>query len=186
MFYECLVGHPPFTGDTAEVLLARHLSEPVPLEPVPGPLRPLVAAGMAKDPGGRPADAAAFVAEIRAAASPAYGQDWEDRGRSHLEEAALLLAALWPSGAAPAAQGHAVEQVHLSESPWEPQDPEHARHLEHLRHLSTPSISNMSTSNTSSMSSTSSMPMPDSPASSRQASQAPALRQLHKAPSPPM
>ena len=49
-FYECLVGHPPFTGDTTEALLHQHLSEPVPLEPVPGPLRPLVTAGMAKDP----------------------------------------------------------------------------------------------------------------------------------------
>jgi len=113
-FYECLTGHPPFRGDTAEALLYQHLSVPVPLEPVPGPLRPLVTAGMAKDPQDRPADAAAFVTELRAAAWPAYGQDWEDRGRSHLGEAALLLAALWPSGAAPAAQGQAVEQVHLS------------------------------------------------------------------------
>jgi serine/threonine protein kinase len=133
-FYECLTGHPPFTGDTAEVLLYQHLSEPVPLDPVPGPLRPLVTAGMAKDPGDRPADAAAFVAELRAAAWPAYGQDWEDRGRSHLGEAALLLAALWPSGAAPAAQGHAVEQVHLSRGSQKPQEPQHPRNLEHLKH----------------------------------------------------
>src|ERR1700677_2261469 len=48
-FYECLTGHPPFTGDT-EALLRQHRSEPVPLEPVPEPLRPLVADGMAKDP----------------------------------------------------------------------------------------------------------------------------------------
>jgi hypothetical protein len=37
------------------------------LEPVPVPLRGLVTAGMAKDPAARPADAAAFVAELRAA-----------------------------------------------------------------------------------------------------------------------
>ena len=134
-FYECLAGHPPFTGDTAEALLAQHLSEPVPLEPVPGPLRPLVAAGMAKDPRDRPADAAAFVTEIRAVAVSGYGPDWEDRGRSHLGEATLLLAALWPSGAAPAVQGHAVEQVHLSQSPQEARNPGHLRHLDHLRHV---------------------------------------------------
>src|SRR5579871_6680442 len=103
-FYECLTGRPPFTGDTAERLLYQHMSEPVPLEPVPGPLRPLVAAGLAKDPRDRPADAAAFVAELRKTASWTYGPDWEDRGRSRLGEAALLLAALWPSGAAPAVQ----------------------------------------------------------------------------------
>src|ERR1700677_2302227 len=53
-FYECLTGHPPFRGDTAEALLYQHLSVPVPLEPVPAPLRPLVTAGMAKDPQDRP------------------------------------------------------------------------------------------------------------------------------------
>src|SRR6202167_5566233 len=42
-FYECLVGRPPFTGPTAEALMRLHRFEPVPLDPVPGPLRPLVA-----------------------------------------------------------------------------------------------------------------------------------------------
>ena len=112
-FYECLAGRPPFSGTTAEALMYQHLSEPVPLEPVPGPLRPLVEAGMAKDPGRRPADAAALVTGLRAMAAGAYGPDWERRGRSHLGEAALLLAALWPSAASPAVQGTAVHKVSL-------------------------------------------------------------------------
>src|SRR5580658_9510223 len=45
-FYECLAGRPPFTGDTTEALLSQHLSQPVPMAPVPGPLQPLVARGM--------------------------------------------------------------------------------------------------------------------------------------------
>lgn len=114
-FYECLVGRPPFIGDTAERLLYQHMAEPVPLEPVPEPLRPLVRAGMAKDPRDRPADASRFVTELATVAAGAYGADWERRGRSHLGEAALLLAALWPSGAAPALQGSAVERIDLSE-----------------------------------------------------------------------
>jgi eukaryotic-like serine/threonine-protein kinase len=112
-FYECLTGRPPFRGDTAEHLLYQHLSAPVPLEPVPEQLRPLVAAGMAKDPERRPADAAALVGELRTVAAGAYGPDWEGRGRSRLGEAALLLAALWPSGGPPAAQGSTVRRVRL-------------------------------------------------------------------------
>jgi len=81
-FYECLTGHPPFTGETAERLLYQHLAEPVPLDPVPEPLRPLVVAGMAKEPGNRPADATAFVTGLNAIAARAYGPDWADRGRS--------------------------------------------------------------------------------------------------------
>jgi eukaryotic-like serine/threonine-protein kinase len=111
-FYECLTGRPPFIGD-AEELLRLHRSEPVPLDPVPEPLRPLVAAGMAKDPMHRPTDATTFVAELKTAAAGAYGRNWHDRGRSHLGEAALLLAALWPSGAPPAVQGTTVHRVPL-------------------------------------------------------------------------
>ena len=111
-FYECLTGRPPFHGE-ADDLVRQHRSAPVPLEPVPEPLRPLVSAGMAKDPRGRPTDATTFVTELSAVASGAYGRDWPERGRSHLGEAALLLAALWPSGPPPAVQGTAVHQVPL-------------------------------------------------------------------------
>ena len=111
-FYECLTGRPPFSGESAD-LLRQHRAGPVPLDPVPGPLRPLVATGMAKDPGRRPADALTFVTELETAADAAYGKGWQDRGRSHLGEAALLLAALWPSGAPPAAQGATVHRISL-------------------------------------------------------------------------
>jgi Protein kinase domain len=112
-FYECLTGRPPFTGDTAEVLLRQHRAAPVPLEPVPEPLRPLMAAGLAKDPGRRPADGTALVAELRAVAGRAYGPGWEDRGRSQLAAAALLLAALWPTGGPAAVQGSSVHRINL-------------------------------------------------------------------------
>jgi eukaryotic-like serine/threonine-protein kinase len=131
-FYECLTGHPPFGGETAEALLYQHLNTPVPLEPVPEALRPLVTAGMAKEPADRPADGTTFVAALETAASGAYGPGWEERGRSHLGEAALLLAALWPSGAPPAVQGSAVERVNLSQ---EPRDSLESRHLWHVRHF---------------------------------------------------
>jgi eukaryotic-like serine/threonine-protein kinase len=134
-FYECLTGHPPFVGDTAERLLYQHLAEPVPLEPVPEPLRPLIAAGMAKQPENRPADAATFIAALNTVASGTYGPDWAKRGRSHLGEAALLLAALWPSGAPPAVQGSAVEKVNLSHGSQDAGESPHLLHLWHVRHL---------------------------------------------------
>ena len=111
-FYECLTGSPPFTGGPVQ-LMYKHSAEPVPLEPVPEPLRPLVAAGMAKDPRSRPGDAGGFVTELRKVAGDAYGQNWAARGRSHLGEAALLLAALWPSAGAPASQGATVVRLSL-------------------------------------------------------------------------
>src|SRR5690349_1205729 len=63
-FFECLTGRPPFAGETAAALMYQHMAEPVPVEAVPEPVRPLVAAGMAKQPGDRPADAAAFAAAL--------------------------------------------------------------------------------------------------------------------------
>jgi serine/threonine-protein kinase len=112
-FFECLTGRPPFAGETAAALMYQHMAEPVPVGAVPEPLRPLIAAGMAKQPGDRPADAAAFAAALSEVATQAYGPRWYQRGRSHLGEAALLLAALWPSASAPAVQGSTVARVFL-------------------------------------------------------------------------
>jgi serine/threonine-protein kinase len=131
-FYECLTGRPPFTGETAERVMYQHLFEPVNLEPVPVPLRPLVETGMAKEPERRPTDGTTFIAALRAAAVGAYGPDWEERGHSHLGAAALLLAALWPLGTPPGVQGFGVEKLQLHQPA---QESAHARHLAHLRHL---------------------------------------------------
>ena len=117
-FFECLTGRPPFRGDSAAELLYQHVSQPVPVDAVPEPVRPLVAAGMAKQPGDRPADARAFVAALDEVAAAAYGPDWHERGRSHLGEAALLLAALWPSGGPAAVQGTTVQQIPLRRRNW--------------------------------------------------------------------
>ena len=115
-FYECLAGRPPFTGPTAESVIAKHRSAPVPMDPVPEALRPIVARGLAKEPGYRPANAAALAGELRAAATAAYGPEWERRGRSHLGEAAILLAALWPSAGGSAAGGFQAESVRLAQA----------------------------------------------------------------------
>ena len=94
-FVECLTGHPMFTGTTVGALLQQHLSIPPPLDDVPEPVRPIAAAGLAKDPAERLGDAHALVARLDVLAPAAYGPDWESRGRAHLAARAALLALLF-------------------------------------------------------------------------------------------
>ncbi|MEN3539134.1 protein kinase [Microbispora sp. ZYX-F-249] len=96
VFFECLTGHRPYRATEHVVLRHMHLTAPVPVEEIPGPLRQLVARGMAKDPALRPASAAAFVAELEEAATEAYGPAWEERGRRRLAALAAALAATFP------------------------------------------------------------------------------------------
>ncbi|GAA2094945.1 serine/threonine-protein kinase [Actinomadura alba] len=95
VFFECMTGDRPYRGDGA-ALMAQHTTAPVPLAALPEPLRPLVHRGMAKEPGSRPAGAAAFVTELEAAAVAAYGPGWEHRGVRSLAVASAALAVLFP------------------------------------------------------------------------------------------
>ncbi|MBA8949211.1 serine/threonine-protein kinase [Actinomadura namibiensis] len=96
VFFECVTGRRPFAADSPAVLMNHHLTAPVPVEALPGPLRPLVGRGLAKDPWDRPHGARAFVAELESVAAAAYGSDWEARGVRTLAGAAAALAALFP------------------------------------------------------------------------------------------
>lgn len=89
-FFECLTGERPYSGSTTVELMMQHASAPIPDELAPEPLRPLIRRGLAKDPADRPADAAAFVAELEACAA-AFGEDWEERGQRKLATLFALL-----------------------------------------------------------------------------------------------
>jgi serine/threonine protein kinase len=134
-FYECVTGRPPFDGGFIQRLDRHADTDTVPLEPVPAPLRPLITAGMAMDPRRRPADAISFITQLRAAAFGAYGADWEERGRSRLAEAALLLALLWPSAQAPAVQGGTAEWVTMAPHPGRNEESRPTPHQRHQRHV---------------------------------------------------
>jgi serine/threonine-protein kinase len=56
-FYQCLAGRVPFDEQTADELYDKRESAAVPMDPVPEPLRPIIARGMAKDARYRPSDA---------------------------------------------------------------------------------------------------------------------------------
>ncbi|MBG0825098.1 protein kinase [Planomonospora sp. ID91781] len=95
VFFECLTGRRPYRAGDRAVLMHQHAHAPIPVEEVPGPVRDLVARGMAKDPCDRPVSSAGFVAELEAVATAAYGPDWEERGRSRLAALAALLPLLF-------------------------------------------------------------------------------------------
>ncbi|MGW0579792.1 serine/threonine-protein kinase [Streptomyces sp. NPDC002920] len=101
-FFECLTGRKPFPGDNLAQLALQHAHDPVPVEEVPEEVpeavRDLVRRGLAKSADQRPADAAAFVADLERAAVATYGEDWEERGRGRLAALVALLLFLLPSG----------------------------------------------------------------------------------------
>ncbi|MFD3993503.1 serine/threonine-protein kinase [Streptomyces sp. NPDC058583] len=104
-FFECLTGRKPFSGDNFAELALHHIDSPVPDGQAPEPLRPLIRRGLAKSPHERPENAAAFVTELEAVATAAYGPDWEERGRGRLAALAALLPLLFPSSGGGASEG---------------------------------------------------------------------------------
>ena len=110
VFFECVTGAPPFSGDLAR-LQEQHESGALPLDRVDPPLAPLIEQGMAKDWASRPHSANAFISELEAVAASAYGPDWEERGRGLLAVRAAAQRPLSrggrqnPPGGSPAAVG---------------------------------------------------------------------------------
>ncbi|MCC5578684.1 protein kinase [Microtetraspora sp. AC03309] len=96
VFFECLTGRRPYRADHTAGLRHQHQNAPIPVADVPSSVRGLVGRGLAKNPTDRPATARAFIGDLEAAATSAYGPDWEQRGRRHLAELATLLALTFP------------------------------------------------------------------------------------------
>jgi serine/threonine-protein kinase len=96
-FVECMTGRPLYEADDLTMLRLHHESAPIPDDRVPEPVRGLVRSGLAKDPADRPADAAAFLVELEAAAVAGYREDWAERGRNALGRRAVLLGLPFPA-----------------------------------------------------------------------------------------
>jgi eukaryotic-like serine/threonine-protein kinase len=96
--YEMLAGEPPFTGRTAQALIARRLADPVPdlctVRDVPRQVEQAVRQALARAPADRFADAPAFARALEAAASAPRVTPSPAVRRGLLAAAAVLLVAL--------------------------------------------------------------------------------------------
>ena len=114
VFYECLLGQPPYQADDLTRLRAQHENAPIPADSAPAPVRRLLRRGLAKQPEERYESSAAFLADLEDAAQSGYGADWAERGGKLLVASVLGLAALLPltaGGAATAAAGGTTTSV---------------------------------------------------------------------------
>ncbi|MFL6110821.1 MAG: protein kinase domain-containing protein [Catenulispora sp.] len=113
VFFECLTDEPPFRAATPEDLNALHEYTQIIAEFAPKELQPLIQRGLSADPAQRPESAHAFLAEVEAVASEAYGPDWQTRGRELL--AAWATAAATVDGAELAAPAEMPEPPPVGE-----------------------------------------------------------------------
>src|SRR5439155_3120282 len=96
--YEMLAGEPPYTGPTAQAIITKRLSEPIPhlstVRQVPAGVETAVTRALAKAPADRFATVGAFMAALTASANPVKRTRW----RSPAVLTALVgvtLAAAW-------------------------------------------------------------------------------------------
>ena len=96
--YEMLAGEPPFTGRTAQALIARRLADPVPdlctVRDVPRQVERAVRQALARAPADRFADAPAFARALEAAAGAPGAAASPAVRRGLLAAAAVLVVAL--------------------------------------------------------------------------------------------
>ncbi|HUR93507.1 MAG TPA: protein kinase, partial [Gemmatimonadales bacterium] len=100
--YEMLAGEPPFTGRTAQALIARRLTDPVPdlctVREVPRAVERAVRQALARAPADRFADAPDFARALEAAASAPRVTPRPAVRRAALAAAAVVLVALAGAG----------------------------------------------------------------------------------------
>jgi eukaryotic-like serine/threonine-protein kinase len=83
VFFECIVGAPPFYADSSFELSVKHAHSVHPTDVIPELVRELVLLGLAKDPYRRPG-AVSFLAQLNDVAARSLGTGWEQRGRREL------------------------------------------------------------------------------------------------------
>ena len=115
VLYEMLAGDPPFTGPSAQAVLARHTCDPVPSlrktrADVPAALEQIVTTALAKRPADRFASAAAFRDALTGAAPPA-------RRRARWQTRALITSALVAASGAVLVAGYTLRARRLPAGP---------------------------------------------------------------------
>lgn len=122
VFHACLTGDLPFPVVQLFSLMAAHTTAPVPMTGVPGPLRPLLADGLTKDPALRP-DAGRLAVAVERVAVRELGPNWDARGIAVLRNLAapLLDEVPAPASVPPAGAGRvAPSPVRSAPAPRNP------------------------------------------------------------------
>ncbi|HEX5496809.1 MAG TPA: Stk1 family PASTA domain-containing Ser/Thr kinase [Mycobacteriales bacterium] len=114
MLYELLVGAPPYRGDTAISVAYRHVHEDVPppstaVPGIPPELDALVLRATRREPDARPADAAAFAAELRDVRAAL--------GLARVAVPPVLPVPPGPAGAEPVRSDHALNRTRALGTP---------------------------------------------------------------------
>ncbi len=129
VLYEMLVGEPPYTGPSAQVVIAKRFTDPVPSvrrlrETVPPALDATVSRALAKEPADRFVSAARFADALTPSAAPSV-RPWFSRRRILLAgaitaaTAALVVTVLrWRAG-----PGRALDANLIAVAPFEVLDP---------------------------------------------------------------
>src|SRR5947208_4861987 len=119
VLYEMLVGEPPYTGPSAQVVIAKRFTDPVPSvrrlrETIPPAIDAAVSQALAKAPADRFVSAAQFADALTASAAPSV-RPWFSRRRILLAgaittaTAALVVTLLqWRAGAGPALDANLI------------------------------------------------------------------------------
>ncbi|MDX2709905.1 hypothetical protein PV350_45025, partial [Streptomyces sp. PA03-6a] len=90
VFHTCLTGDLPFPAVQLFSVMAGHTTAPVPMTAIPGPLRPLLADGLTKNPALRP-DAGRLAIAVERVAARELGPNWDARGTAVLRNLAAPL-----------------------------------------------------------------------------------------------
>ena len=119
MLWEALTGTPPYSGETQVAVALSHVNNDVPapstvVSGIPAGLDQLVQRATRREPAGRPADAGAFLAELRAVRADLPDNDESPVVRRSGEHRTMVVPVIPPTATGPKGTTAAATQVQVA------------------------------------------------------------------------